>query len=135
MFKLYGYHTVPWVDSVKGLGAATAGAYFIAQSGQPWEQWNIDPYRTLTTSTNETSRFAEPAGTHRTDGHYQVDLNYTQNFELGGRYTAQLALDLYNVTNNQTGYNIQNQFHSANYGTPRTYFDPRRFQVAVKIQF
>jgi Carboxypeptidase regulatory-like domain len=135
MFKLYGYHTVPWVDTVKGLGTATAGIYFVAQSGQPWEQWSYEPYRTLTTSTSDVSRFAEPAGTNRTDGHYQVDLNYTQSFHLGDRVNAQLLLDLYNVTNNQTGYSIQNQFHLANYSTPRVFFDPRRFQMAFKVQF
>jgi hypothetical protein len=135
MFKLYGYHTVPWVDGVKGLGAATAGVYFVAQSGQPWEQWSYEPYRALTTSTSDTSRFAEPAGTHRTDGHYQLDLNFTQSFEFGSRVNAQVLLDLYNVTNNQTGYNIQNAFHSANYSNPRTFYDPRRFQVAFKVQF
>ena len=82
-----------------------------------------------------TSRFAESAGTHRTDGHYQVDLNYTQSFQIGDRVNAQLLLDLYNVTNNQTGYSIQNQFHSANYGTPRTFYNPRIFQMAFKVQF
>jgi hypothetical protein len=135
MFKLYGYHTVPWVDTVKGLGPATAGIYLIAQSGQPWEQWSYEPYRALTTSTNDASRFAEQAGSHRTEGHYQLDLNYTQTIQLGSRASAQLAFDVYNITNNQTGYNIQNAFHSANYGTPRTYFDPRRFQMAFKVQF
>ena len=135
MFKLYGYHTVPWVDSVKGLGTATAGVYFVAQSGQPWEQWSYEPYRALTTSTSDVSRFSEQAGTHRTDGHYQVDLNYTQSFQIGDRVNAQLLLDLYNVANNQTGYSIQNQFHSANYGTPRTFYNPRIFQMAFKVQF
>ena len=135
MFKLYGYHTVPWVDTVKGLGPATAGIYLVAQSGQPWEQWSYEPYRALTTSTSDISRFAEPAGTHRTDGHYQIDLNYTQTFQLGNRVNAQLLLDLYNVTNNQTGYNIQNQFHLANYGVARNFYDPRRLQMAFKLQF
>ena len=135
MFKIYGYHAVPWVDTLNWLGSATAGALFVAQSGQPWEQWSYEPYRTLTTSTSDTSRFAEPAGSHRTDMHYQLDLNYTQNVRIGDRATAQLVFDLFNVANNQTGYNIQNAFHSANYSLPRTYFDPRIFRVGFKVQF
>jgi hypothetical protein len=135
MFKLYGYHTVPWVDTVKGLGPATAGVYFVAQSGQPWEEWSYEPYRTLTTSTSDVSRFAEQAGSRRTGSHYQLDLNYTQNVPIGSRASAQVLFDLYNVTNNQTGYNIQNQVHSANLGAPRTYFDPRIFRVGFKFTF
>jgi hypothetical protein len=46
-----------------------------------------------------------------------------------------VLFDLYNVTNNQTGYNIQNQVHSANLGAPRTYFDPRIFRVGFKFTF
>jgi len=128
MFKLYGYHAIPGVN-------ATAGLYFIAQSGQPWEEWSYEPYRTLTTSTSDVSRLAEPAGSRRTDAHYQFDLNYTQSVRLGGRLTAQIVADLFNVSNNQTGYNIQNQVHSAGLGTPRSYYDPRRFQVSVRLQF
>ncbi len=135
MFKLYGYHTVPGVDKVKGLGAATAGIYMVAQSGQPWEMWSYEPYRALTTSTSDTSRFGEPAASRRNESHYQFDLNYTQNLDLGGRVTGQLIFALYNVGNTQTGYNRQNALHSANVGTPRSYFDPRRFQFAMRVQF
>ncbi len=94
-----------------------------------------EPYVALTSNTSDTSRYAEPAGSHRTDAHYQFDLNYTQNLHFGGRVTAQLVFDLYNVTNNQTGHAIQNQAHLANYGTPRLYYDPRRFQFSMRLQF
>jgi hypothetical protein len=127
MLKLYGYRQLPWKASV--------GAYFAAQSGQPWETWSYEPYRSLTTSTSDTARFAEPAGTHRTDAHFQLDLNYTQNFKLGSRYNLQLAGDLFNVFNQQTGYNIQPAFHNSEYGKPRNYYDPLRFQLAARFQF
>ncbi len=137
MFKLYGYHAVPWVDTVKWLGSATAGIFFIAQSGQPWEEWNSDPYRAppLNGNANDVSRFVEGAGTRQTDAHYQVDLNYTQNVRVGDRVSAQLTFDLFNLGNNQTGYNIQNQVHLANYGNPRTFYDPRIFRVGFRVQF
>ncbi len=127
LLKVYGYRQLPWKASV--------GAYFVAQSGQPWETWSYEPYRSLTSSTSDTSRYAEPAGTHRSDAHWQVDLNYTQNFRLKGRLNLQLAGDLFNVFDKQTGYDIQPAFHNSAYGQPRTYYDPRRFQLAARLQF
>jgi hypothetical protein len=127
MLKVYGYRMLPWNGQV--------GLFAFAQSGQPWEQWNFEPYISLTTSTSETNRYAEPAGSHRSDSHWQLDLNYTQDFRLGQRYTIQVIADLYNVFNKQTGYDIEPRFHNSLYGTPRLYFDPRRLQIAARFQF
>ena len=91
LFKIYGYHALPW--------NATAGAFVVAQSGQPWETWSYEPYLALTTSTSDTARYAEPAGSRHTAPHWQLDLNYTQNVRLGGRYNVQLVGDLFNVAN------------------------------------
>ena len=82
LFKVYGYYTLNW--------NATAGAYLVAQSGQPWEMWSYEPYIALTTNTSDTSRIAEPAGTRRTGGHWQLDFNYTQNLRLAERLNLQL---------------------------------------------
>ena len=46
MLKLYGYYMLNW--------NATTGAFFVAQSGQPWEAWSYEPYIALTTSTSDT---------------------------------------------------------------------------------
>ena len=127
LLKIYGYHLMPW--------NATAGVYFVAQSGQPWEEWSYEPYIALTTNVSDLIRYAEPAGSRRSDAHYQVDFNYTQNIRLRGRTNLQLVADLFNAFDNQTGYNIQPQVHSAGFGQPRSYYDPRRFQIAARIQF
>jgi hypothetical protein len=127
MFKLYGYYDLPW--------HATAGAYAILQSGQPWEMWSYEPYIALTTSTSDTDRYAEPAGSRRTPMHAQLDLNYTQNFKLISHYQVQLTADVYNITNSQTGYNYMPSVHSPLFGTPQSWFAPRRLQVAVKFMF
>lgn len=128
-FKMYGSYLVPW--------NASFGAYFVYQSGQPWEAWDVEVYRHLTSSTSDTSRFAEPAGSRRTKEHAQLDLNYTQNFYFGGdgRYNLQLRADLFNVFNSQTGYNIQNKVNSAGFGDPRDFFNPRRLQLLAKFMF
>jgi hypothetical protein len=127
LFKVYGFRALPW--------SATAGAYFVAQSGQPWETMSYEPYISLTTNTNDSARHAEPAGSHRTDAHWQLDLNYTQTVRLKQRYSAQVVMDLFNVANKQTGYNIEPRVHTAGFGTPRNFFDPRRFQIAFRFLF
>ena len=127
MLKIYGSYALPW--------DATIGTYIVAQSGQPWEMWSYEPYVALTSSTSDVSRYAEPAGSRRSPAHAQVDLNYTQSLRLRGRYAAQIVFDLFNVANKQTGYNFQSALHTSNFGEPRNYFDPRRLQVALRVQF
>lgn len=124
--KVYGYYLLPW--------NASAGAYAIYQSGQPWETWDVEYYRSLTSSTSNTIRFSEPAGSHVSDAHYQLDLNYTQDFDIGP-IKLQLRGDVFNVFDKQTGYAIQPVVSSANYGKPTEFFDPRRFQLAVRVLF
>ena len=128
LLKLYGYYSVPW--------NATVGAYFIAQSGHPWQSENYEIYRPLVgTSTSDSNRYGEPAGSRRTDAHTQLDLNYTQTIRLNRRLNLQLLGDLYNVFDKQTGYNPQPSVHSSVFGLPRNYFDPRRFQIAGRLRF
>ena len=127
LLKIYGYHALPW--------NATAGLYAVAQSGQPWETWSYEPYIALTTNTSDTARNSEPAGSRLTPPHWQVDLNYTQNVRLGGRYNFQIVGDLFNLANHQTGYNFQPAVHNSLYNTPRNYYDPRRFQLAFRFKF
>jgi hypothetical protein len=127
LLKLYGSRELGW--------RATAGAFFVFQSGQPWEAMSYEPYKDLTTSTSDSNRNAEPAGSRRTDSHWQLDLNYTQNFRVGSRVSLQLAADLFNVFDNQTGYNVEAQVHNSLFDTPRNFFDPRRLQVAARLFF
>lgn len=125
--KLFGYYTLPWNASV--------GAYAVYQSGQPWEVHSYEPYIALTTSVSDANRYAEPAGSRKTDDHYQIDLNYTHDFPIGERFNIQARLDVFNVLDNQTGYNIQDNEHTANLGTALSNYDPRRFQIAVRFEF
>lgn len=114
---------------------ATVGAFFFAQSGQPWELWSYEPYRALTTSTSSTNRYAEPAGSRRSPSHNQLDINYTQTFKLKGSARLQLIANVFNVYNKQTGYNFDPFFNSATVGAPRNYFDPRRLEATVRLRF
>ena len=124
---MFGSRTLGW--------KATAGAFFVFQSGQPWEAQSYEPYISLTTSTSDSNRNAEPAGSRRMDSHWQMDVNYTQNIRLGGRLNLQVVADLFNVFDKQTGFNIQPSVHDSTFGIARNFFDPRRLQVAARLQF
>lgn len=125
--KVYGYYQLPWNGQV--------GAFSSYQSGQRWEAWDVEVYRSLTGSSSDTSRFAEAAGSRRTKAHFQLDLNYTQNFEVINGYEVELRAEVFNVLDSQTGYNIQNKVNSAGFGDPRTLFNPRRLQLSAKAKF
>jgi len=127
MLKLYGFYRASW--------RGTFGAFGVYQSGQPWETWDVEIYRQYTSSTSDTSRYAEPAGSRRTSSHYQLDLSYTQDFPFANRFNFQIRGEVFNVTDNQTGYNIQNKKNSAEFGQPRSWFAPRRFQLTFAFQF
>ena len=133
LLKLYGSYATPWNSSI--------GVFGLFQSGEKWETWDVEHYRALlnsigSTSTSSVSRFAEPAGSREGDDHYQVDLNYTQDFAIGGGdLNVQAMVDVFNVTDNQTGYRIEPIRSEPLYGQPRSFYDPRRIRVGVKLEF
>ena len=110
---------------------ATAGAYFVAQSGQPWEMWSYEPYIALTTNTSDST--GTPSRQARADRHAlpaRPELHAGHPAARRG-YSLQLAVDLFNVANRQTGYNYRAAVHIGTaFETPRNFYDPRRFQVA-----
>ncbi|MEA2572101.1 MAG: hypothetical protein QOI24_4102 [Acidobacteriota bacterium] len=161
VFKLNGIESLAW--------KATVGAFFVYQSGQPYQLESYIPYSALTTNTSDTARYAEPAGRRRSPAHHQLDLNYTQNIGIYRSVNLQLAFDVFNVYNKQTGYNYETRVGSLGgtcvptsvdpaTATPcpagyfatgiegklayigrapfaKTTYDPRRFQIAARIQF
>ncbi|CAM3808991.1 MULTISPECIES: carboxypeptidase regulatory-like domain-containing protein [Pseudoalteromonas] len=124
LVKVYGYYTVPW--------QANVGAYFVFQSGKPWETWDGSIYGY---STSSTSRYSEPAGSRRSASHWQLDLNYTQDFKLTGNFEMQFRADLFNVFNRQTGYDINPYVSNENFGEARSYYNPRSLQLSVNFKF
>lgn len=133
--KLYGYYQLPW--------QAQVGAYFVYQSGQPWQYSNYMVYLADraaqgSTSTSDTNRYAEPAGSHVTPVHYQLDLNYTQIFWKKKAMSLEGVVEIFNVFNRQTGYNTAvsvNGTSASLLGQPTTFFAPRRAQFGVRFLF
>jgi hypothetical protein len=158
----------------------TAGVFALYQSGQPYQLESVLPYRAFTTSSSDTNRYAEKAGARRSPNYYNADLNYTQNFPLPRGLNVQLALDVFNLTDNQEGYNFETRigtlgikqvagtaspykgptvpvpdsiaddvlkkqvgspadFNRANYAIAAPYanshYAPRRYQIALRLQF
>jgi hypothetical protein len=164
--KLHGTYLLRWNASV--------GAFGVYQSGQPYQLESVLPYRPLTGSTSDTARYAEPAGSRRSPGYYGADLDYTQNFPAYRGVNMQLAFDIFNVTNNQAGYNYETRIGTLGFTNDpsvkqvpipnsisdatlkallspnapfvrsawgvkapfaNSFYNPRRFQVAVRAQF
>ncbi len=127
MAKVYGSYQLPW--------NASAGFYAIYQSGQPWEATNRLVYAAVIgTSTSDTNRYAEPAGSRLTPSHYQLDANYTQTIRIN-RYRITLVAEVFNVANKQTGYNYTPSLNSTSFGIAQSYWEPRRLMLTGKIAF
>jgi hypothetical protein len=123
LLKLYGAYVAPWDGRF--------GAFLLYQSGEPWETWDGSYYG----FSSSTIRYSEPAGSRTSSSHWQLDLNYTHDFRFADLHNLQVRLDLYNVFDNQTGYNINPFLSSSTYGEPRSYYRPRRLQLQLKYQF
>ena len=104
IFKMYGTYFLPW--------NATTGFFASAQSGQVYQLESVLPYRALTGSTSDTNRYAEVAGSRRSPFQSDLDLNYTQTIGLIRGANVQIAVDLFNVLNRQTGYNFADRVNS-----------------------
>jgi hypothetical protein len=122
--KVYGFYNFAW--------NGTLGAYGVYQSGQPWEVWGPTEWYG---GTWYPSRYAEPAGSRISDAHYQLDLSYTQNIPFGNRFNILLRGEVFNVFDNQTGYDFEPIVNFSGFAEPREYFRPRRFQLTVGFQF
>ncbi|AOS97090.1 hypothetical protein AUP74_01659 [Microbulbifer aggregans] len=123
LLKMFGQYTLDW--------NANVGAYLVYQSGQPWETWDGSIYG----YSSGTNRYAEKAGSRRSPSHWQMDLSYSQYWNVYQDYTLKFRADLFNLFDNQTGYNIQPYADFSDYGEPRDYYAPRRIQLSVGMDF
>ena len=122
ILKIFGYLNLPW--------NATAGMYSFYQSGQPWEAWDAVAYD-LPSYFSSTIRYAEKAGSKRSPSHWQFDLSYTHRFRLMQFINPRLRIEIFNLFDRQTGYNVDPYVHSATYGQARSHFSSRRVQISL----
>jgi hypothetical protein len=109
LVKVNGTYALPW--------RATTGAFVYYQSGQPYQLESVLPYRAFTTSSSETNRYAEPAGSRRSPAHHQLDWNYTQNFPMTRGINLQLVADVFNVFDKQTPYDYETRVQTLGFTT------------------
>lgn len=121
--KVLGVYTTDW--------DADIGAFFVYQSGEAWTAWDGSIYG----YSSSTSRYAEPAGSRRGASHWQLDMSYSQNFDVMEGFDLKFRADLFNVFNKQTGYNYNPFVTDSTFGEPRSYFQPRRLQLSVSMSF
>lgn len=114
-FKSYGAYTLPW--------DATLGYLVYWQSGHTWaHQW-------------ASTLYLEPRGSRRTPSHWQLDLNYSQNYEFSEDLAFKFRVDVFNLFDRQTGYNPQPRYNSDALGEYRSHENPRRIQLTVSAIF
>ena len=161
--KLYGFYDLDWNASVGAYAIFQSGQPWEILNPDYWRCLapegldRNDPNCLVggTGSSSQSARFGsclnpanggpgtgvcphpaiETAGNRTTSSHWQVDVNYTQNFPIGDNNNLQLRLDVFNLFDNQTGYNIQADERSAGFGEPRSFFRPQRYQLAVRFEF
>jgi hypothetical protein len=158
--KLYGSYTLPWRATAGLFGVYQSGQPYQLESFLPYGPLG----QNLTTNQSDTNRYAEPAGRRRGPAHHQVDLNYTQNFPLPAGLNLQVGVDLFNLYDKQTGYDFETRVGSLGFRPAsdpdtievpvtiplpsnvtagsrirkpfaKSFYEPRRFQVAVRLQF
>ncbi len=103
--KIHSTYQLPW--------HMTTGAFFLYQSGQPYQLESVLPYRQFTTSASDTNRYAESAGSRRSPSHHQVDWNLTETIPLPHGMNFQIAADVFNLFNRQTPYNFETRIGSS----------------------
>jgi hypothetical protein len=123
LLKAMGYYTTDW--------NADIGFNFVYQSGDVWEAWDGTVYG----YSSSTIRYSEPAGSRRESSHWQLDLNYAQSFNITENLTAKFTAEVYNVFDNQTGYDYDPYVSNDTFGQPRYLINPRRIQLTVNIGF
>tara|TARA_R110002167_G_scaffold181944_3_gene382301 strand:- start:322 stop:3252 length:2931 start_codon:yes stop_codon:yes gene_type:complete len=123
VLKAFGYYTADW--------DANIGFNFVFQSGDVWEAWDGSEYG----YSSSTIRYAEPAGSRRESNHWQLDLNYTQSFDISDDLVMKFRADVYNVFDKQTGYSYEPIVSSSTFGAARSLINPRRVQLSVNVSF
>ena len=123
ILKALGYYTTDW--------DADIGFNFVYQSGDVWEAWDGSLYG----YSSSTIRYAEPAGSRRESSHWQLDLNYAQRFQLTEDLTLNFNAEIYNVFDNQTGYDYDPYVSNDTFGEARRLINPRRVQLSVSIDY
>jgi hypothetical protein len=114
---LDGSYLLPWDFQVSGL----------------WRYYSALPY-------SVTSRFVvyarpEPRNSRRGDNENNMDLRVGKTFRVGGRVSASLFWEMFNVFNSDNFQAYQGSLESSAFGTPSRALPKRRQQFGFRVDF
>ena len=126
--KVYGDYALPW--------KATLGAFAVYQSGQPWEKHDYRAYPASIrgTSTSDSNRYAEPAGSRTAAAHHQLDLSYVQDVRARRAISCPGAGRRVQRLRPADRLQHPGQFQQRRFRHAPAFFDPRRFQLSLRFE-
>ena len=123
-FKLVGSAHLPWQIIV--------GGFFRYFTGDTYNQiipiYDVDP--------PDIEIYGQPRGSYRLDSGFSLDLRLEKLFTIGADNSLSLGVNIFNVTNEDTEIEAQQNVDSEYaFGATRSIVRPRRFQVVVRFIF
>jgi hypothetical protein len=125
-------HQLKFVGSVHLPWEIVAGGFFRYFSGNTYNQiipiYDVDP--------PDTNIYGEPAGSFRLDSGFNLDLRLEKAFTLGADSSLSLGVNIFNVTNEDTEVQVeQNIDGDVPFGATTNIVRPRRYQVVLRFIF
>jgi hypothetical protein len=124
-FKLIGAYIFPW--------DITVSTFVSYMSGNPWNRIHLvytpEVYATIN---------AEPKGSRRTPGIFNVDLNVRKTFRFSKTISLDIAAQISNLFNSGTitrYYQMTGNYQEAYFGDPYGNVAPRQAILEAKIRF
>ena len=125
-------HQVKLVGSVHLPYQFIIGGFFRYASGNTYNQivpvYDVEP--------PDTNIYAQPRGSFRMDDGFNLDLRFEKLFSLGGQHKLSLGVNIFNVTNESTEIDVeQNVDSELAFGETRRIVNPRRYQLVLRYTF
>ena len=77
----------------------------------------------------------EPRNSRRGDGESNLDLRVSKSLKFGGRRTATIFWEMFNVTKTTNFLQYQGSLQSSSFGLPQSADPMRRQQVGLRFDF
>ncbi len=125
-------HQVKLVGSVHLPYQFVIGGFFRYATGNTYNQiipiYDVEP--------PDTNIYGQPRGSFRLDDGFNLDLRLEKLFSLGGQHKITLGVNIFNITNESTEIEVEENVDSElAWGETRRIVNPRRYQVVLRYTF
>jgi hypothetical protein len=125
-------HQVKLVGSVHLPLQFIIGGFFRYASGNSYNQiipvYDVEP--------PDTEIYGQPRGSFKVDDGFNLDLRAEKLFDLGGEHELSVGMNIFNVTNESTEIEVEENVDSElPFGETRRIVRPRRFQLVLRYTF